>query len=133
MRIKIASVFVFLAVATLPSMALADSLTRSSCWAVKYSNGGQRIICFLDSGRITMKNISNTSDDKNWSTCEFAGTYVKRGEAITIEVPARSGKCSNGPWSPNFHATCQFQGDVLTCDSSTVVDGQTYSGSYTFR
>ena len=132
MRYKFVAGLAFAILVTAPSLASAAPLTRSSCWVAKFSNGAKRTVCFLDSGRLTMTNESDTTDGK-WSTCRFAGKYVRSGNAITIRVPKNSGKCTNGANSPNYNATCDFTGESLECEGGSIVDGKKYNSTLTLR
>ncbi len=132
MRHKIVAGLAFAILAAAPSVTSAASLTRSSCWVASWSDGSKRTVCFLDSGRLTMTNEASTTDHK-WSTCRFAGKYVRSGNAITIRVPKNSGKCTNGANSPNYNATCDFTGEELMCKGGSVVDGKKYNSSLTLK
>jgi len=115
------------------SAAFADALTRSSCWVASFDNGSKRTLCFLSSGRTTMTNANQIAGGTQWSTCEFSGDYIRRGEDVTVTFPANSGRCTNGALSPSFTAVCTFAGDALPCKGSSIVDGKTYEFRGTFK
>jgi hypothetical protein len=124
---------VALAMAALPGSAAAESLTRSGCWTAHLDTGAWRKMCFLASGRVKMNNRNQTSDGKAWSTCEWAGLYAQTDSTVTVAFAPGSGKCSNGPSSPQWAATCSFSGDDLDCKGSAIVDGKIYEVTLTFK
>jgi hypothetical protein len=112
--------------------ASAASLTRKECWVARFADRSQRTVCFLASGRVTGTNASWTVDGSR-STCNFTGQYVQRGENITVIAPDGTGTCSNGARSMNYKADCKFSGETLSCNSSSVVRGKTYTTREAFR
>ncbi len=120
---------VVLAAAAPTDLALAASLTRSSCWTATFEDG-KSTACFFASGRITMTNYYTNvrgSNPTRWATCDSVGRYVQSGDHIAITIPANSGKCSNGAQSPNFTASCEITGDSIPCDSGySIVSGNRY-------
>jgi hypothetical protein len=80
-----------------------------------------------------MNNRNRTSDDKGWSSCEWAGLYVQTDEKVTVAFAPGSGKCSNGAVSPQWAATCDFSGNDLACQGSSIVDGKIYPLNLTFK
>jgi hypothetical protein len=135
MKRKIIAGFALLVLAAvvLPGIASAAPLTRSNCWVATFDNGSKRTVCFFASGRVTMTNASPTTNSKQWSECKFAGDYLERGAKVTITFAPRSGKCSNGASSPQFTAVCEFSGESLPCEGSSIVDGKTYPFVGTFN
>jgi hypothetical protein len=124
---------VALAVAALPESAAADPLTRSGCWTSHIDTGARRTMCFVGSGRVKMNNRNQTSDGKAWTTCEWSGLYAQTDNKVTVAFAPGSGKCSNGPPSPQWAATCNFSGDDLECEGSALVDGKIYEVNLTFN
>jgi hypothetical protein len=122
-----------LAIAACPRPAVAESLTRSGCWASALDSGARRTMCFVGSGRVKMTNRNRTSDDKGWSSCEWAGLYAQTDTKVTVAFAPGSGKCSNGAASPQWSATCDFSGDDLDCQGSAIVDGKIYEVILTFK
>jgi hypothetical protein len=122
-----------LAIAPLPRAAAADSLTRSSCWTSSLDSGARRTMCFAGSGRVKMTNRNQTSDDKGWSSCEWAGLYAQTDTKVTVAFAPSSGKCSNRAASPQWAATCNFSGNDLDCEGSSIVDGKIYVLNLTFK
>ena len=122
-----------LAFAVFPRYAAADSLARSSCWTWKEEAGGRRTLCFAGSGRVKMTNRSGTVDNKGWTTCEWSGLYTQTGAKVTVAFAPGSGKCSNGAASPQWSGTCDFSGEDLHCEGSSIVDGKTYDFNLTFK
>lgn len=122
-----------LAIAACPRSAVAESLTRSSCWTAALDTGSRRTLCFVGSGRVKMTNRNRTSDNKGWSSCEWTGLYVQTAAKVTVAFAPGSGKCSNGAASPQWAATCDFSGDDLDCQGSAIVDGKIYEVILTFK
>jgi len=122
-----------LAIAALPGAAAADSLTRSGCWTSHLDSGARRTMCFVGSGRVKMNNRNQTSDGKSWSSCEWTGLYAQTDNKVTVAFAPSSGKCSNGAASPQWAATCNFSGDDLDCEGSSIVDGKIYEVNLTFK
>jgi hypothetical protein len=123
----------FLAVAAPSSTALADSLTRSTCWTFDFKErGSTRTLCFSGSRKVTMRN-RNLTATKEWSRCEWTGEYSQDNGKVRATFVQGSGKCSNGAASPQFTAVCDFNGELLVCEGSSVVDGKTYDFSGTFE
>ncbi len=113
------------------STALADSLTRSGCWLFNESPT-KVTLCFSGSSRVTMSKTTTTTDH-SISTCQFSGSYIKRGDAVTVTFQPNSGKCTNGARSPAWFVVCDFSGESLPCRGSTIVDGKTYEVGLTFE
>jgi hypothetical protein len=124
---------VALTIAACPRSVMAESLTRSSCWTSSLDSGARRTMCFVGSGRVKMTNRNRTSDDKGWSSCEWAGLYATTDAKVTVAFAPGSGKCSNGAVSPQWAATCNFSGDDLDCQGSAIVDGKIYEIELTFK
>src|SRR5690242_15610568 len=122
-----------LAIVTLPGLAAADELTRSDCWSSKIDTGATRTMCFVGNGKMNMHNYNQTSDGKGWSRCEWTGMYATTDNKVTVAFAPGSGKCSNGAKSPQWAATCNFSGDDLDCEGSSIVDGKLYEVNLTFR
>jgi hypothetical protein len=122
-----------LAIVALPGLAAADPLTRSDCWTSKIDTGATRTMCFIGSGKIKMNNYNKTSDNKGWSRCEWTGMYATTDNKVTVAFAPGSGKCSNGAVSPQWAATCNFSGDDLDCEGSSIVDGKIYEVNLTFK
>jgi hypothetical protein len=124
---------VALAIAACPPPAAAESLTRSGCWSSALDTGARRTMCFVGSGRGKMNNRNRTSDDKGWSSCEWAGQYAQTGTRVTVAFAPGSGKCSNGATSPQWSVSCEFSGDDLDCQGSAIVDGKIYEVNLLFK
>jgi hypothetical protein len=122
-----------LAIAACPRSAVAESLTRSGCWTASLDTGARRMMCFVGSDRVKMNNRNRTSDNKGWSSCEWSGHYAETGTKVTVAFAPGSGKCSNGAASPQWSVTCDFSGDDLDCQGSSIVDGKIYEVSLTFK
>jgi hypothetical protein len=122
-----------LAIAACPRSAVAESLTRSSCWTSHLDSGARRTMCFSGSPRVKMTNRNRTSDDKGWSSCEWSGLYALTDAKVTVAFAPGSGKCSNGAASPQWSAVCNFSGDDLDCEGSAIVDGKIYEINLTFK
>jgi hypothetical protein len=122
-----------LAIAALPGVAAAESLTRSSCWTAHLDTGARRTMCFVGAGKVKMNNYNTTSDHKGWSKCEWTGYYTESDAKVTVAFAPGSGKCSNGAVSPQWSATCKFSGDDLDCEGSSIVDSKLYEVSLTFK
>jgi hypothetical protein len=119
--------------ALLPSKSMADALTRSGCWVYLGDAGDKRTLCFFDRPRVAMTNYNYTTDHSSFSTCKWSGNYSQSGDKITITFPQNSGKCSNGASSPETTAVCDFSGDSLSCQGSTIIDGKTYKLDLVFK
>ena len=130
-----AGLLVFAATAALlPSESMADALTRSSCWVyLRDSDGSKRTLCFFDAPRVTMTNYNYTVDHSSYTTCKWSGHYSQSGEKIIATFPQNSGKCSNGASSPETTAVCNFSGDSLSCQGSTIIDDKTYELDLVFK
>jgi len=113
--------------------AVAEPLTRSKCWTSKIDTGATRTMCFVGSGRVKMNNRNRTTDEKNWSTCEWEGLYVQTDAKVTVAFAPGSGKCSNRAAAPQWAATCDFSGNDLECQGSSIVDGKIYEVTLTFK
>jgi len=125
---------VVLGIVLFASSANAEQLTRSKCWTwLVEGYSGNRIVCFLPSGRAKMTNRSETIDGKGWSTCEWTGRYKQDGTDLTVSFEAGSGKCSNGAVSPQYSLVCDFPGDRLECKSSSMVGGKHLQFERTFN
>jgi hypothetical protein len=124
---------VALAIAACPPSAVAESLTRSSCWTSTLDTGAARTMCFAGSGRVKMNNRNRTSDNKGWSTCEWSGLYAQTDARVTAAFAPGSGKCSNGAASPQWAVTCDFSGNDLDCRGSALVDGKIYEVDLLFK
>jgi hypothetical protein len=124
---------VALTIAACPPSAVAESLTRSGCWTTSLDTGATRTMCFAGSGRVKMNNRNRTSDNKGWSTCEWAGLYAQTDAKVTAAFAPGSGKCSNGAASPQWAVTCDFSGDDLDCQGSSIVDGKIYEVNLLFK
>lgn len=119
-------------IAACPGFA-AESLTRSRCWTSSIDTGAKRTLCFSGEPRVKMNNHNRTSDDKGWSSCEWAGLYVRSDARVTVAFAPRSGKCSNGAASPQWSASCDFSDDVLSCKGASIVDGKVYEVDLEFK
>ena len=122
-----------LAIAALPGVAAAESLTRSSCWTSTIDSGARRTLCFAGSGRVKMTNRNRTSDNKGWSSCEWSGNFAQTDAKVTVAFAPGSGKCSNGAASPQWSATCEFSGNDLDCQGSAIVDSKLYEVDLLFK
>ena len=129
------ALLVFSAIAVLlPSRSMADALTRSRCWVYLGEAGDKRTLCFFDPPRVTMTNFNYiTTDHSTYSTCKWSGNYSQSGDKITTTFPQNSGKCSNGASSPETMAVCNFSGDSLSCQGSTIIAGKTYELNLVFK
>jgi hypothetical protein len=74
-----------------------------------------------------MQNRNITTDQSNrWSTCDATGSYLQKGNQVTVAFAQGSGRCSNGARSPQWQVICEFNDDKLDCEGSAFVDGKTY-------
>jgi len=119
----------------LPSESMADDLTRSGCWVyLNDEDGAKRTLCFFDPPRVTMTNYNYiTTDHSKFTTCKWTGNYSQSGAQIIATFPHKSGKCSNGASSPETTAVCNFSGESLSCQGSTIISGKTYKLDLVFK
>jgi hypothetical protein len=119
------AVLAMAAVAT-SGVAVAAPLTRSSCWTSRTDTGSTRTMCFSGAPRATMHNRNQVGNSNEWSTCKWTGTYFRKGDKVTVSFAQGSGRCSNGAASPQYSVVCDFTGENLDCDGSSIVNGRTY-------
>jgi hypothetical protein len=127
--------FAILAAAALTSsgVAIADPITRSSCWTANFDTGSTRTICFSGAHRATMHNRNTPVNSKIWTTCESTGEYSQSDNKVTVSFAQGSGRCSNGAASPQYSTVCDFTGERLDCVGSSVVDGKRYENGGIFK
>ncbi len=114
--------------------AVADPLTRSSCWTFRNEDTGSwRTLCFSGARRATMRNRNRVINTNSWSSCEWTGEYLQKNEKVTVTFADGSGRCSNGAVSPQFSVVCSFDGESLDCQGSSVVNGKTLEVDLTFK
>jgi hypothetical protein len=121
----------------LPSESMADALRRPGCWVFLGNSGDKRTLCFFAPPRVTMTNynvtVNGTVNGRGWSTCRWTGHYSQSGSTITLTFAPDSGKCSNGASSPETTAVCDFSGESLACQGSSIIAGKSYGLNLVFK